>query len=141
MDTFNSDINVFAKNSYRLKIHNFLFNHSSKKFSDLARAIVPSISRSREINNLNLEIVDSFVFNLLPKVLESDLDQIKYHSKLVAERINNLTLGSLHLSSIFSRFVIYYLKKYSSNKSIFSLKNMDRLFLLIKQVILILLKI
>lgn len=122
LDTFNSDINVFAKNSYRLKIHNFLFNHSSKKFSDLARAIVPSISRSREINNLNLEIVDSFVFNLLPKVLESDLDQIKYYSKLVAEKINYLTLGSLHLSSIFSRFVIYYLKKYSSNKSIFLFK-------------------
>ena len=122
LDSFNSNINVFAKDSYRLKIHNFLFNHSSKKFSDLAKAIVPSISRSREINNLNLEIVDNFIFNLLPKVLESDLDQIKYHSKLVAQRINYLTLVSLHLSSIFSRFVIYYLKKYSSIKSIFLFK-------------------
>ena len=140
MDTFNSDINVFAKNSYRLKIHNFLFNHSSKKFSDLARAIVPSISRSREINNLNLEIVDSFVFNLLPKVLESDLDQIKYHSKLVAERIIFNSRKSTFII-YFSRFVIYYLKNIPLINLFFSLKNMDHLFLLIKQVILILLKI
>ena len=122
LDIFNSEINVLAKNSYRLKIHNFLFNYSSKRFSDLARAIVPSLLRLREYNNSYPKNVDNFVFNLLPKVLESDLEQIKCLSKLVAEKINFLTLGSLHLSSIFSRFVIYYLKRYFPNKSIFLYK-------------------
>lgn len=122
LDIFNSEINVFAKNSYRLKIHNFLLNYSSKRFSDLSRAIVPSLLRLRDYNNVNSKIVDNFIFNLLPKVLESDLDQIKCISKLVAEKIKNLTLGSLHLSSIFSRFVIYYLKRYFPSKSIYLYK-------------------
>ena len=80
--------------------------------------------------------VDCLVNLFVPIIDKSDFQLFVNKSFLVSNKINNLSLSSLHLSSTFARLVIYKLTRNCKNK-VTLFKSMDHPFFLIIQIIMI----
>ena len=113
-----ANINVVNYQSYRKRIASRLFDYSSVCFSEISKSCVPKLIRSRKnLNDLKVTI-ESLAYLFIPIIDSNDFEELVEKSNLVSKKINNITLSSLHLSSILARLIIFKLRNNFKNKII-----------------------